>query len=234
MSLSSYIRSPDPTMEASVIGSFDVFQDLPDAALESLAPLFRRHNVGAKQYVIATSHNYTDVYFLINGAVRVCAFSEQGKQVQFEDLGTGMMFGEMAVIDGAQRSGDCIALDDCELAVMRGKDFLEILRKYPDISIRVMMRLVSLVRTHMARVYEFSTASVSQRVRYELLRMASVHAADERDIVIADAPTHADIAARISTHREAVTRELKLLEANGLVTWRRGQHVIHDVVGLTD
>lgn len=220
-------------MDTTVIGLIDIFEGLPVATLESLQSRFRRIRVNASQYVFSMSHTHVDVYFLIEGAVRVCAFSEAGKQVQFEDLVKGQMFGEMAAIDGAQRSGDCIALEDCDLAVVSGRDFMEILRDHPDVAERVMKRLTIMVRNHMSRVYEFSTSTVRQRVRYELLRMASIHASDERDIVVQDAPTHADIAARISTHREAVTRELKLLEANGLISWRRGQHVIHDVVGLT-
>lgn len=220
-------------MNTSVIGLIDIFKDLPAAPLEDLLPRFRRTRVNTGQYVFSMSHTHVDVYFLIEGSVRVCAFSEAGKQVQFEDLVAGQMFGEMAAIDGEQRSGDCIALENCDLAVISGRDFMQILHDHPDVAARVMKRLVSMVRNHMSRVYEFSTSTVRQRVRYELLRMASIHASDERDIVVPQAPTHADIAARISTHREAVTRELKILEANGLISWRRGQHVIHDVVGLT-
>ena len=42
-------------------------------------------------------------------------------------------------------------------------------------------------------------------------------------------PTHADIASRISTHREAVTRELKRLERIGLIDWKPGHYAVHDV-----
>jgi CRP/FNR family transcriptional regulator, cyclic AMP receptor protein len=43
---------------------------------------------------------------------------------------------------------------------------------------------------------------------------------------------HADIAARVSTRREMVARELKALEREGLLTKRRGAFVITDVPGL--
>jgi len=143
------------------------------------------------------------------------------------------MFGEMSAIDGAERSGDCIAIKDTTLAVLSAEHFNLILKEYPSVSMFVMQRLVSLVRRHMSRVYEFSTSSVSQRVRYELLRIASSSDSGGSNIVIEKPPTHADIAARISTHREAVTRELKLLESEGVITWRPGSHVIRNVVGLT-
>ena len=47
-------------------------------------------------------------------------------------------------------------------------------------------------------------------------------------------PTHADIAARVSTHREAVTRELAVLEKGGILTRGRGSLEITDVARLED
>jgi len=52
-------------------------------------------------------------------------------------------------------------------------------------------------------------------------------------IVLLEVPTHAEIAARISTHREAVTREIKILELSGAISWGKGKHIVHDVTQLT-
>ena len=63
----------------------------------------------------------------------------------------------------------------------------------------------------------------------------SKQAANEADISAVkfeDVPTHADIASRISTHREAVTRELKNLEKLGVINWRPGNYVVHDITAL--
>ena len=49
---------------------------------------------------------------------------------------------------------------------------------------------------------------------------------------ISPSPTHADIASRISTHREAVTREYHNLSESGLIEQRRGKLVIHDIARL--
>jgi hypothetical protein len=52
--------------------------------------------------------------------------------------------------------------------------------------------------------------------------------------VIAPAPTHAEIASRISTHREAVTRELNALARARLIEKRSGVLVIRDIAALTE
>ena len=55
---------------------------------------------------------------------------------------------------------------------------------------------------------------------------------DGKTAVFQPAPTHADIASRVSTHREAVTRELNHLAQIGLLERRTGALVITDVPGL--
>lgn len=49
---------------------------------------------------------------------------------------------------------------------------------------------------------------------------------------IGPAPTHYEIAARIGSHREAVTRELNELEAAGLIELGRGRIAVKSVAAL--
>ena len=53
-------------------------------------------------------------------------------------------------------------------------------------------------------------------------------------VVIRPAPTHYEIAARIGSHREAVTREFNRLEADGIVEVRRRQLRIVDIKRLQE
>ena len=86
----------------------------------------------------------------------------------------------------------------------------------------------------MQKVYEFGALSVPQRIRCELLRLASEAKSNSSEIEISNVPTHLEIAARISTHREAVTREINALEMSGLITWKKDKHIIHDIAGLSE
>src|SRR3546814_6727654 len=77
--------------------------------------------------------------------------------------------------------------------------------------------LIGTVRTLSERIFEFSTLAVKNRIHSELLRLAREGEHVGKTAHISPAPTHADIASRISTHREAVTRELNELTKSGLV-----------------
>jgi len=80
-----------------------------------------------------------------------------------------------------------------------------------------MMHLTKQVRTLTGRVVEFSTLAVRNRVQAELLRRAGDVPPTVNQAALSPAPTHAEIASRISTHREAVTRELSWLEDHGVI-----------------
>ena len=225
-------------VSGTTLGSFEIFQGLDSQARAEIAGRFKIKQFSKGQYVISEAQSNNDVYFLVTGMVYACAFTSNGKQVHFEELAAGMMFGELTAIDNMARSSDCIAIGPTTLAILSADDFRSLIDEYKAVRDAVINRLVYLVRLHMRKVYELTSYPVNQRIRFELLRIASTHKAQERfptdDVIrLESVPKHAEIAARIGTHREAVTRELKALEAAGVITWRTGEYIIHDITQLT-
>ncbi len=221
-------------VSGTALGTFDIFRGLSIGKRELIARDLRMYKVEKGQFVIANKSPGTDVYFLVSGRVRVCTFAQTGKQIHFEELLPGMMFGELSAIDGLQRSSDCLSMEDCHLAVMTSDQFKRVIHQHRDVQRYVLLRLAAMVRGNMQKVFEFSALSVVQRIHCELLRLASDASADSPEIALTSAPTHAELASRVSTHREAVTRELKALETNGLITWKKNDYVIHDVAKLSE
>ena len=68
--------------------------------------------------------------------------------------------------------------------------------------------LANQIRSLSERIVEFSTLGVNNRVHAEILRLAREVESRNGQYRISPAPTHADIASRVSTHREAVTKNL--------------------------
>jgi CRP-like cAMP-binding protein len=99
--------------------------------------------------------------------------------------------------------------------VMPQAVFHDILQSHPTVLFAALRHLTTQVRALTGRVFEFSTLAVRNRVHAELVRLAREHGGTEA--VIRPAPTHLEIASRISTHREAVTRELSRLEDLGII-----------------
>lgn len=209
-----------------------LLQDLPPEKIADLDKRCRWRNFEADQVIINLDDESTDVYFIIWGDVRVTVFSETGKTVIIQDLKTGHHFGEFSAIDGGRRSASIVAMSRTVVAVMPAEMFRELLMEFPELSQTVMRRMVGSLRNLVERVVEFSTLGVRNRIHAELLRLARAGRIVENTGRISPPPTHAEIAARISTHREAVTRELKALERSDLLERTRGAYVVKDLAEL--
>lgn len=203
----------------------EIFQNLDAREIERLSSRVHWRNYKAHQQIIGHQEASTDVYFMVSGTVRVILFSSAGKEVAFRDIHAGECFGEYAAIDRAPRSANVIALTEVMIGSVSAETFCSILKEYPAVSMSLLAHLVGTVRSLSERIFEFSTLAVKNRIHSELLRLAREGERDGNTARIAPAPTHADIAARISTHREAVTRELNDLTKNGLLA-RDGRTLI--------
>ncbi|MEQ8334302.1 Crp/Fnr family transcriptional regulator [Nisaea sp.] len=205
---------------------------LPEAKIADLDKRCRWRNFEADQVIINLDDDSTDVYFIIWGDVRVTVFSETGKTVIIHDMKTGDHFGEFAAIDGGRRSASIVAQSRTIVACMPDQMFRDLLAEVPEMSLIVMKRMVGSLRTLVERVVEFSTLGVRNRIHAELLRLARAGRIVDGTGRISPPPTHAEIAARISTHREAVTRELKALERSDLLERTRGAYVVKNMAEL--
>jgi CRP/FNR family cyclic AMP-dependent transcriptional regulator len=216
------------------LGTIGIFRELPPDELASLARrcTWRRYRAG--QAILHYRDNRHAVFFVVHGRACVLYHSASGREVRFGDFTAGNMFGEFAAIDGAPHMADVICVTDALVAAMSADLFREVLRRHESVCAAVLRRLTGIARNMSRRVIEFSTLPVRHRLHAELLRLAQLDTSDPRRgmAVIAPAPTHAEIASRISTHREAVSREIADLTRHGLIERRGGDLVIRDVGAL--
>ncbi len=214
------------------LSGIELFKTLPRRDLEALAKRCQWRRYGAGQEIVGHQDDTKDVYFIVTGEVRVTVFSLSGKEVAFRDMRAGQSFGELAAIDGGPRSANVAALAESLIASMPAKVFWDVLHDHPEVAAAVMRHLTRLVRRLSERVFEISALAVRNRIHAELLRLARRNMEDANSAQISPAPTHADIASRVSTHREAVTREFKDLGRAGLIERQSGALVIRDVAAL--
>jgi CRP/FNR family transcriptional regulator, cyclic AMP receptor protein len=219
-------------LTAETLAGIQLFRHLPAQDRKALADRCHAHRYAAKQEIVSHAEQSSDVYFIVSGEVRATIYSVGGREVAFRDLGAGDMFGDLSAIDGKPRSASVVAVADSFVISMTGKAFREVLQAYPTVAMAALQELVDLVRGLCERVIEMSTLGVKNRIHAELLRLSQKKMTGSKTAVLQPAPTHADIASRISTHREAVTRELNHLAQIGLLERRTGALVITDVPSL--
>ena len=215
--------------------SLEKIEILRSLNAKEIAVLSRRclwRHAQAKAWLLEEGEIGTDVYFLTSGAVRVLITPSPDREVILADINAGGYFGEMAAIDGQPRSAGILAITDATIACMPASLFREVLHKHPDVSEHLLKHFVARIRMLDQRINEFSSMDVKHRIYAELLRCSRADPTDDHRAVVSPPPVHSDIAARVSTRREMVARELKALEREGLLAKRRGAFVITDVPSL--
>ncbi len=216
-------------LTAETLAGIKLFRKLPADDRKALASRCRARRYAAKAQIVSHAEHSTDVYFIVSGEVRATIYSAGKREVAFRELEAGDMFGDLSAIDGKPRSATVVALIDSFVVSMAGNVFREVLQTYPVVAMGVLEELTDLVRGLCERVIEMSTLGVNNRIHAELLRLAQKHMQGKNSAVISPPPTHADIANHVSTHREAVTRELNHLSQIGLIERRSKELVINDV-----
>ena len=197
-----------PARSVGSLAGIALFRELAPEVVTALSRRCAWRRYAAEQIILQRRDESSDIFFIVSG--RVCASynSASGREVRFNELTIGEMFGEFAAIDGEPRSVDIVSVTDTLIASMSADLFWDVMRRNKSVCAAMLRRLTRIARAQVQRVVEFSTLPVRSRVHAELLRLAQVSAAGQgrTSAAITPAPTHAEIASRISTHREAVTR----------------------------
>ena len=221
-------------VQPSIVGlrGVEMFAQLSRARLEELAPQFAWKRVAAGQHLVSHDALDREVHLIIGGRVRVTVSTSSGRQVTYKDLGPGSAVGVLSAIDGGGRSADVITLEETLVASMGEGLFHELLHDSPTVADWMQKSLVGMVRELSDRVFEVSALGVQNRVHAELLRLAREAGVADNQAKLDPMPTHVDIAARVSTYREQVTREISAMVKEGLVQRDGHALVVPDVERL--
>jgi CRP/FNR family cyclic AMP-dependent transcriptional regulator len=202
-----------------------LFAELSEETLAVLDRQGMRMSFAKGQEIISRADPSRDVFILLSGHGRVTFFSASGKAVAFRRIEPGDLFGEFAAIDGQGRSATVEATRPATVLCLSWQLFWDLMQADRAFTAAVMRHLVGLLRSLTSRIVEFSTLGVKNRIHCELLRMAKAAVVDAGKSELNPAPTHSDLAARISTHREAVSRELSRLTKMGVIE-RKGRSIL--------
>lgn len=182
-----------------------------------LRPHTRHFALGAMLFV--PHHDANCVFVIRKGRLRVSIPTEGGAQVFLAELAAGEIVGEVSAITGHRQSTIVEAIEDTDAYVFTRASFMRVLRDCPDGALEVMRTLCQRLKSINQRHIENVSLPMHARLTAELARLAAP--ADGGTICITRAPTHAELADKIGSQREAVTRALSDLSRRGVIRTRR-------------
>lgn len=212
------------------LGGIDLLSGLKPEVLRRLSDACMWRRFIPHQQIIDKQTESRDIFFVVKGRVRIVNYSIGGREITLDELPQGTFFGEMSAIDGLPRSARVISVANSLIAALDHKQFVTVLEGNPQVTLKLMVHLVAMVRESNARIMDLSTLAANNRVQGELLRRAKE--VDGNTATIRPIPIHGDIAARIGTARETVARVLNDLARQGIIERTKDALVIRDVERL--
>ena len=124
--------------------------------------------------------------------------------------------------DDATTSSVTLLVDDVTAATFRTMDFVSLAERHGCVGLTLSRMLMARLRSTTERIYQRTTLSSFGRVYAELLRMAKM--GDGR--LIQPVPIFSELAGRVHTTRETVSRAISALERRGLINREGGAMTI--------
>ncbi|MCB1416040.1 MAG: Crp/Fnr family transcriptional regulator [Phyllobacteriaceae bacterium] len=214
------------------LSGIPLFQSLPPEQSARFARSCTWRDYGEHELVIDIEDTSTDVRFIVSGSVRVIIRIAVGKEVILGEMSEGSFFGEISAIDESPRSANVTTLTRSRICTMPASVFKTILAEAPEVAMEILKLFASRIRSLNMRLAEHSFLQAKHRLYSELLRLSRPRAANPEHRIVSPPPTQRELAERIGTRREVVSRELNQLERDGYIEKARGGIVIANVSEL--
>jgi CRP/FNR family transcriptional regulator, cyclic AMP receptor protein len=203
--------------DRELLRTVPIFSELSEADVTSLAQLLTRRKYPKDAVVFFENEEGDSFFMIVEGRIKVTILGDDGREVILSMLTPGDFFGEMALLDNEPRSATAIAAEESELLSLSRADFQSVATKR-SITGALIKVLTARLRKANHQISTLALLDVYGRVARVILDMAREEGRRLKDGRIAfRRATHQEIANRIGTTRETVTRMLKDLERQGLI-----------------
>ena len=212
-------------MLTEYIKNIPLFKQMKDSQLKEIAARCKSARFKKGEVIFYKTDLSTDLYIVNSGKLKAVLADEEGDEMVIAQFAKGDFFGELSLLDGKGRSATIVADKDTELSILQKDVFLDVLYKNPRMSVELMATLVERLRKADEMIESLAFLEVSERLIKALLETA----AEGRDVsgfVKAGKLTHKELAARIGSSREAVSKCLKVLTTKRIVREADGNILI--------
>ncbi|MEQ1558286.1 MAG: Crp/Fnr family transcriptional regulator [Methyloglobulus sp.] len=189
----------------------EFFSNLDESDLKSLAEKVSKRTYPKNTIVINVGDDSSSMYLIESGSLKVTVSNEDGKELILAILKAGDCFGELSLLDDKPRSASVVALEQCSLVVLHKAVFLQLLEQNPKVAMHVIRYLCLKIRFTNSIAQSLALMDVYARLRDYLYTLATpVEEGGEGTVAIP--LTHKEIASRVGSGREVISRILKQLE----------------------
>lgn len=211
----------------------DLFGSLFDEEIEQLIGFGTIQRFREGQTIFLRGDPGDCLMIVVSGRVKISNVSVDGKEAVLNFIEPANCFGEIAMLDGKERSADASAYESCELFVLRNADMLRFIEKYPDVVWRVMGVLCAKLRRTTEMVEDSVLLTMEPRIARAILRLIRDYGRKSgNDVRIDLRLSQRELGNYVGLARENINRHLRNWRQQGLISMDGGHIVVHNVKGV--
>ena len=172
---------------------------------------------------------------VLRGSVKISSLSDGGKEIVFRIFSAGEIFGEIAVLDGDERSADATAMTDCELLVVNRRDLLPVLENRADLCMIILKILCRRLRLTTQQVEDVMFRHLESRVAKALVHLAESVGVGLHGVRGPSVEIHVcqrELGSIAGGSRESVNKHLQIWQLQGWIDLSKSSIIIRDVEAI--
>jgi CRP-like cAMP-binding protein len=210
------------------LAAIPFFAGLERDALERLAGSMRSRRFRRGEVIFHLGDPGDALFVIVSGDVKISLPSETGEEAILATLGSGAVFGELALLDGAPRSASATAQTATETVVLPRDRFRELIATEAGVRDALLASIAGELRRLTTHVEELHFLDITGRLAARLVRLAV-----DGGIRLRKNLTQGDLASMVGCTRQSVNKLLGQFTDDGLIRLEREGIVVTDLDGLT-
>jgi len=205
-----------------------LFAALSESELQGLAQRAVEKRFAADDVLFWEGEPCIGIFLIIQGSVKIFRTSPGGREVMLSIEAAPATVAELPLFDGGAYPASVRAIEQVVALFINKSDFQQFCRQNPDVALKVLAVVGRRLRHLVGLVESMTFGSVTQRLARMLLEASKAAGSDTFDLPA----THQELASRLGTVREVVSRNLGRFRAQGIISIQDRQVQIVNRAGL--
>lgn len=195
----------------------DLFSSLSEAELQAMSQVSVSRRFEPGESLFDEGEACKGIWIVAEGLVKIVKATASGRQILLGLQHAPATVAEVPVFDGGPYPATVIAVEPTLGILVLTMDFLGACRRNPDLSVRFLAAFGARLRHLVALVERITFGSIRQRLAQEMLTFADVAGSERFPMP----ETHEELANRLGTVREVVSRNLGRFQSEGMLRIQR-------------
>src|SRR6476469_3295547 len=197
-----------------------LFGTLAESDRAVIAGRMRRVQFENDQMIFSRGDPGREIYLVLEGRIRLSILSSDGRELSFAHAGPGSVFGEIATLDGGERTAGATAISKVQAMALPQRAMLDLIENNPKVATAAIRFLCTRLRETDQRLEAIALHRIEVRLARLMLSALKLQSpvAEGKNVPLDLGMSQGELALLIGASRPKVNIALTMLEDMGAIT----------------